>query len=95
VRQAFTTSPALVNLLIDPSIGAEMQKAAPGWRRIVAAAAAGGIPVPALSASLAYFDSYRTPRLPQNLTQAQRDAFGAHKFERAGRPGFVHADWTL
>jgi len=94
VRQAFTANPALVNLLIDPSIGGEMQKAAPGWRRVVAAAAAGGIPVPALSASLAYFDSYRTPRLPQNLSQAQRDAFGAHKFERAGRPGFVHADWT-
>ena len=59
-----------------------MQRAAPGWRRVVAAAASAGIPVPALAASLAYFDSYRTARLPQNLTQAQRDAFGAHKFER-------------
>ena len=56
-----------------------------------AAAAAGGIPVPALAASLAYFDSYRTARLPQNLTQAQRDAFGAHTYERVERPGFVHA----
>ena len=95
VRQAFTANPALVNLLVDPSIAGELQKAAPGWRRVVAAAAAAGIPVPALGASLAYFESYRTPRLPQNLTQAQRDAFGAHKFERAGRPGFVHADWTV
>ena len=95
VRQAFTANPALVNLLIDPAIAGELQKAAPGWRRVVAAAAAAGIPVPALGASLAYFESYRTPRLPQNLTQAQRDAFGAHKFERAGRPGFVHADWTV
>jgi 6-phosphogluconate dehydrogenase len=95
VRQAFAANPALVNLLIDPAIAREMQNAAPGWRRVVAAAAAGGIPVPALSASLAYFDSYRTARLPQNLTQAQRDAFGAHKFERVERSGFVHADWGL
>jgi 6-phosphogluconate dehydrogenase len=95
VRQAFAANPALVNLLIDPAIAREMQNAAPGWRRVVAAAAAGGIPVPALGASLAYFDSYRTARLPQNLTQAQRDAFGAHKFERVERAGFVHADWGL
>jgi 6-phosphogluconate dehydrogenase len=85
----------LANLLIDPAIASEIQTAAPGWRRIVAAAASGGIPVPALAASLAYFDSYRTARLPQNLTQAQRDAFGAHKFERVERTGFVHADWGL
>lgn len=54
-----------------------------------------GIPVPAMSASLAYFDSYRTAVLPQNLTQAQRDFFGPHRYERADRPraGFVHADW--
>jgi 6-phosphogluconate dehydrogenase len=95
VRQAFTANPALANLLVDPAIAGEMQNAAPGWRRVVAAAAAAGIPVPSLGASLAYFDSYRTARLPQNLTQAQRDAFGAHKFERVERPGFVHADWGL
>jgi 6-phosphogluconate dehydrogenase len=95
VRQAFTANPALVNLLVDPAIARDLQKAAPGWRKVVAAAASGGIPVPALGASLAYFDSYRTARLPQNLTQAQRDAFGAHKFERVERPGFVHADWQM
>jgi 6-phosphogluconate dehydrogenase len=95
VRQAFTTNPALVNLLTDPAIARAVLDAAPGWRRIAAAAATGGIPVPALSASLAYFDSYRTARLPQNLTQAQRDAFGAHKFERVERPGFVHVDWGV
>jgi 6-phosphogluconate dehydrogenase len=95
VRQAFTTNPTLANLLVDPAIARDLQKAAPGWRRVVAAAASAGIPVPALSASLAYFDSYRTARLPQNLTQAQRDAFGAHKFERVEKPGFVHADWGL
>ena len=93
VREAFGSNPGLPNLLVDAAIAAELQRAAPGWRRVVAAAAAAGIPVPALGASLAYFDSYRTARLPQNLTQAQRDAFGAHKFERIEKPGFVHFDW--
>jgi 6-phosphogluconate dehydrogenase len=95
VRQAFGRDPGLVNLLLDPSIAAEIQRAAPGWRRLVSAAAAAGIPAPALSGSLAYFDSYRTPRLPQNLTQAQRDAFGAHTFERVEKPGFMHFDWGV
>jgi 6-phosphogluconate dehydrogenase len=95
VRGAFTANPSLVNLLADPGIAAEMRRAAPGWRRVVAGAAWSGIPVPALGASLAYFDSYRTARLPQNLTQAQRDAFGAHKFERVEQPGFIHFDWDV
>ena len=94
VRRAFTTTPSLPNLLVDEAVAADLQHAAPGWRRVVAAAATAGIPVPALSASLAYFDSYRTARLPQNLTQAQRDAFGAHKYERVERPGFVHSEWA-
>jgi 6-phosphogluconate dehydrogenase len=94
VRAAFSANPTLANLLVDRTIAADMERAAPGWRRVVSAAAAAGIPVPALSASLAYFDSYRTPRLPQNLTQAQRDAFGAHKYERVERPGFVHSEWS-
>ena len=93
VRQAFGANPSLPNLLVDPAIAAEMQRAAAGWRRVVVAAASSGIAVPALAASLEYFDSYRTARLPQNLTQAQRDAFGAHKLERVERPGFVHLDW--
>jgi len=95
VRQAFTADPSLPNLLVDPAIAADLQRAAAGWRRVVSAAASSGIAVPALAASLAYFDSYTTARLPQNLTQAQRDAFGAHKFERIERPGFVHADWHV
>jgi len=95
VRQAFAGGRALPNLLVDPAIAADMQRAAPGWRRVVAATASAGVPVPALAASLSYFDSYRTPRLPQNLTQAQRDAFGAHTFERVEKPGFVHFDWGL
>jgi 6-phosphogluconate dehydrogenase len=93
VRHAFERAPGLVNLLMDDEIRGQMQAAEAGWRRIVSAAASGGIPVPAFSASLAYFDSYRTARLPQNLTQAQRDAFGAHTFERVDKAGFVHADW--
>jgi 6-phosphogluconate dehydrogenase len=95
VRAAFTRDAGLVNLLLDPAIAGEIQRAAPGWRRIIAAAASAGIPVPALGASLAYFDSYRTPRLPQNLTQAQRDAFGAHTFERVEKPGFMHFEWGV
>jgi 6-phosphogluconate dehydrogenase len=93
VRQAFMKDPSLANLLVDDAIAADMQRAAPGWRRVMAAAANAGIAVPAISASLAYFDSYRTARLPQNLTQAQRDAFGAHKYERIERPGFIHSNW--
>ncbi|HTI36120.1 MAG TPA: NADP-dependent phosphogluconate dehydrogenase [Vicinamibacterales bacterium] len=95
VRRAFTRDPALVNLLMDEPLGREVQDAQAGWRRIVAAAAAAGIPTPAMGASLAYFDAYRTARLPQYLTQAQRDAFGAHTFERIERSGFIHADWGL
>jgi 6-phosphogluconate dehydrogenase len=62
---------------------------------VVSLAQNAGVPVPALSASLAYYDSYRTARLPQNLTQAQRDAFGAHTYERTDKPqlGFIHSDW--
>jgi 6-phosphogluconate dehydrogenase len=93
VRQAFTTQPSLTNLLLDPSIAAAVRSAQAGWRRVVARAAEAGIPLPAHTASLAYFDAYRTARLPQNLTQAQRDAFGAHKYERIDRPGAVHSEW--
>jgi 6-phosphogluconate dehydrogenase len=93
VRHAFTTNPSLVNLLMDDSIAALMRSSQAGWRRTLARSAAAGIPMPAHAASLAYFDSYRTARLPQNLTQAQRDAFGAHKYERIDRPGSVHSEW--
>jgi 6-phosphogluconate dehydrogenase len=93
VRHAFERQPALANLLMDDAIAAEVQRAEPGWRRTVAAAVRAGIPTPTLSASLYYFDSYRTARLPQNLTQAQRDAFGAHTYERVDRPGFIHSQW--
>ena len=92
---AFERAPDLPNLLLDEEIGPMLSEAERGWRRTVAVAVAAGIPVPAMSAALAYFDSYRSARLPQNLTQAQRDFFGAHTYQRVDRPdaGFVHTDW--
>ena len=92
VRHALS-QPSLDNLFLDPSIAAVLASAQPGWRRLLARASEAGIPMPAHSASLAYFDAYRTARLPQNLTQAQRDAFGAHKYERIDRPGSIHSEW--
>ena len=85
----------LPNLLLDADVRLRVLDAEPGWRSTVQMAVAHGIPVPALSASLAYFDSYRTAVLPQNLTQAQRDYFGAHTYQRIDRPeaGFEHTDW--
>jgi 6-phosphogluconate dehydrogenase len=76
-------------------MSARVHDAEVGLRRTVEMATAHGIPVPAMSASLSYFDSYRTAVLPQNLTQAQRDLFGAHTYQRVDRPdtAFVHTDW--
>jgi 6-phosphogluconate dehydrogenase len=95
VRSAFDASPGLVNLLLDTALGDAVESAQAGWRRTLARTVTAGIPVPAHAAALAYFDSYRSPRLPQNLTQAQRDAFGAHTYVRADRPdlGPVHTPW--
>jgi 6-phosphogluconate dehydrogenase len=95
IMLAFERTPDLTNLLIDATIATRVHDAEAGWRRTVEMATAHGIPVPAMSASLAYFDSYRTAVLPQNLTQAQRDLFGAHTYQRIDRPdaGFVHTDW--
>jgi 6-phosphogluconate dehydrogenase len=95
IMRAYERTPNLRNLLLDKEFEAQVHGAQPGWRRAVAAAASLGIPVPAFSASLSYFDSFRTARLPQNLTQAQRDAFGAHTYERTDKPelGFIHSEW--
>jgi 6-phosphogluconate dehydrogenase len=93
VRQAFAAAPDLVNLLLDPGIQDGISKAQSGWRRTVSRAADAGIPMLAHTTALGYFDSYRTARLPQGLTQAQRDAFGAHTYERVDRPGAVHSEW--
>jgi 6-phosphogluconate dehydrogenase len=93
--RAFERAPDLPSLLLDADVRAWLAETERGWRRTVQAAAEAGIPVPATAAALAYFDSYRTARLPQNLTQAQRDFFGAHTYQRVDRPdaGFVHTDW--
>src|SRR6478672_8548753 len=93
VRQAFANDPQLANLLLDPSLAKGIDDAQDGWRRTVARAAAAGIPMLSHVTALGYFDSYRAARLPQSLTQAQRDAFGAHTYERVDRPGPVHSDW--
>jgi len=95
MMRAYEKNPNLGNLILDPDIRAEVARTEPGWRRLVGLAVAHGIPVPAMSASLAWYDSYRTADLPQNLTQAQRDAFGSHTYQRNDSPGegFVHTDW--
>ena len=96
IMRAFERQPDLPNLLLDCEFLSSILKLEPAWRKVVGTAIAAGIPVPALSASLSYFDSYRSAQLPQNLTQAQRDYFGAHTYQRADRPssGFVHTDWA-
>ena len=96
IKEAFDRDPSLTNLLLDPYFRAEIDRAQAGWRRVVAAAVTHGIPIPAMASALAYFDGYRTARLPANLLQAQRDYFGAHTYERTDRPRgeFFHTNWT-
>jgi 6-phosphogluconate dehydrogenase len=93
IKEAFDRNPALPNLLLDPYFKGIVEKAQASWREVVAAASMMGIPVPAFSSALCYFDSYRRPRLPANLIQAQRDYFGAHTYERIDRPGSFHTEW--
>jgi 6-phosphogluconate dehydrogenase len=95
IMKAFERAPDLKNLLLDEDFEGRMHAAQPNWRKALGVAISLGIPTPSFSASLAYFDSYRTARLPQNVTQAQRDAFGAHTYERTDHPerGFVHTEW--
>ncbi len=96
IMQAFEQQPGLDNLLLDRGFQAKISAALPAWRSVVSQSILLGIPAPAFSASLAYFDAYTAARLPQNLTQAQRDFFGAHTYQRTDRPeaGFVHSDWN-
>jgi len=95
ISDAYRRRPDLPNLLLDPDFNAYIQGAQGNWRRAVTAALRAGIPVPGMTASISYFDSYRTAELPLNLTQAQRDFFGSHTYQRADRPeaGFVHTEW--
>ncbi len=96
IKQAFAKNPGLENLLLDPFFNEQIQKHQQGWRSIVMLAAQLGIPVPAMSSGLNFFDGYRSSRLPANLLQAQRDYFGAHTYERLDQPRgkFFHTDWT-
>lgn len=94
IKAAFLRDADLPNLLIDPDFAAELNRRHSAWRRIVSLCIASGIACPSLSSSIAYYDSYRRERLPANLTQAQRDYFGGHSYERIDRPGNFHAIWT-
>jgi 6-phosphogluconate dehydrogenase len=93
IKDAYKEDPNLSNLLLAPEFKQTILDRQSAWREVLSVSAKLGIPVPAFSASLDYFDSYRRDRLPQNLTQAQRDYFGAHTFERIDKPGTFHAEW--
>jgi len=96
IMRAYERNANLTNLLLDDEFSADVQKSQPSWRRTVAFAQANGIAVPSMSASLSYFDAYRSAELPQNLTQAQRDYFGSHTYQRNDKGAdtpFVHTDW--
>ncbi len=96
IKEAFEKDPELANLLLDRYFAAAIDRSQAAWRRVVAKAVANGIPVPAFSSALAYYDSYRSARLPANMLQAQRDYFGAHTYERVDKPRgeFFHTNWT-
>lgn len=93
IKEAFDADPNLENLLLAPYFQEAVQKSQDAWRHVVATSAQLGIPTPAFSTALAYYDGYRRERLPANLLQAQRDYFGAHTFERLDKPGNFHAEW--
>jgi 6-phosphogluconate dehydrogenase len=95
IKEAFDADPGLENLLLAPYFKEVVEKAQPAWRKVVTTAVELGIPVPAFSAALGYYDSYRSARLPANLLQAQRDYFGAHTYRRIDKPGEgpFHTDW--
>jgi len=96
IKEAYDKNPKLSNLLLDDYFRGEIKHAQKGWRNIVSTAAKRGIPVPAFSTALAFFDQYRAEVLPANLLQAQRDYFGAHTYERVDKPRgeFFHTNWT-
>lgn len=93
IDEAFAKNPKLENLLLDPFFKQVIHESQCGWRRIVSAAALNGVPIPAFSSALNYFDSYRNEYLPANLLQAQRDYFGAHTYQRIDREGIFHTEW--
>lgn len=96
IKEAFDKNPKLTNILLDSYFQEEVQAAQSSWRKVIAQGIELGIPLPAMSAALAFYDGYRRDRLPANLVQAQRDYFGAHTYERVDRPRgeFFHTNWT-
>ena len=96
IKEAFDKNPDLNNLLLDGFFKDAIENCQAAWRRVVTKAIEVGIPVPAFTTALAFFDSYRRERLPANLLQAQRDYFGAHTYERVdeARGKFFHTNWT-
>jgi 6-phosphogluconate dehydrogenase len=96
IKKAYDTNPELTNLLLDPFFSEAIKNTQAAWRDVVAGAVQAGIPVPAMSSALAFYDAYRTEKLPANLLQAQRDYFGAHTYERIDKPRgeFFHTNWT-
>jgi 6-phosphogluconate dehydrogenase len=95
IKSAFDKNPQLVNLLLDDFFLKAVGKAQHAWREVVAASVQIGIPLPAFSTALAFYDGYRSDVLPAHLLQAQRDYFGAHTYELLSNPGtFVHTNWT-
>ena len=96
IKDAFDKNPDLQNLLLDDYFKNVIEQNQTAWREVVASAIHNGIPVPAFSSALAYYDGYRSAVLPANLLQAQRDYFGAHTYERVDRPRgeFFHTNWT-
>jgi 6-phosphogluconate dehydrogenase len=95
ITEAYARKPDLANLLLDPYFNKTVKAAQENWRKVVALAAECGVPAPTFASALAYYDSYRSARLPANLLQAQRDYFGAHTYERVDQPRgkFFHVDW--
>ena len=95
IRQAYDKDPELKNLLLDDHFRQVLERSEASWRRVVSTAVQLGVPVPALATALAFFDGYRSARLPANLLQAQRDYFGAHTYERVDKPRgeAFHTDW--
>ncbi|HAE22302.1 MAG TPA: phosphogluconate dehydrogenase (NADP(+)-dependent, decarboxylating), partial [Spirochaetaceae bacterium] len=96
IKEAFEKQPELQNLLLDGYFRGVMERCQGSWRRVIARAVEAGIPVPALSTALSFYDGYRCERLPANLLQAQRDYFGAHSYERLDKEQgkFFHTNWT-
>ena len=97
ITEAYLRDPNLTNLLLDPYFKGEVDRCQGHWREVVGAAATNGVPAPTFYSALAYYDGYRSERLPASLLQAQRDYFGAHTYERTDQPRglFFHIDWPV